>query len=174
MSATNPEDITLAPQKATEGFTAIVDHQTDKNIIDIQQLLLPDLMKTKYDELTLTHNLSGVILPTECYEHIYSKGAYSIPSVIALYNDTIDRDATKTEVHQPEGKHESRRNDRALYELVDTSCKNFIMEVVEETWYKEIEDPDTFYTNLTALKILDHITEFCSGSTQSMLSIFPK
>ena len=37
------------------------------------------------------------------------------------------------------------------------------MEVVDETWYKELEDPDTFYTNVTALKILDHITEFCSG-----------
>ena len=30
-------------------------------------------------------------------------------------------------------------------------------------WYKELEDPDTFYTNFTALKLLDHLTEFCSG-----------
>ena len=37
------------------------------------------------------------------------------------------------------------------------------MEVVDKTWYKEIEDPDTFYTNVTALKLVDHITEFCSG-----------
>ena len=28
---------------------------------------------------------------------------------------------------------------------------------------KELEDPDTFYTNVTALKLLDHLTEFCSG-----------
>ena len=56
-------------------------------------------MKTKYDELTLTHNLSGVILPTKRYEHIYSNRAYLIPSVIALYGDTIDKDKTKHEVH---------------------------------------------------------------------------
>ena len=37
------------------------------------------------------------------------------------------------------------------------------MEVVDETWYKELEDPDIFYTNVTALKLLDHITKFCSG-----------
>ena len=37
------------------------------------------------------------------------------------------------------------------------------MVVVDETWYKELEDPDTFYTKVTALKILDHLTEFCSG-----------
>ena len=37
------------------------------------------------------------------------------------------------------------------------------MEVVDETWYKELEDPGTFCTNVTALKLLDHLTEFCPG-----------
>ena len=120
-------------------------------------------MKTKYDELTLTHNLSGVILPTEHYEHIYKKGAYLIPPVIALYDDTIDKDATRTGVHRVEGKHEAKRNDRQLYETANNSCKNFIMEVVDETWYNALENPDTFYTNVTALKLLDHITKFCLG-----------
>ena len=68
-------------------------------------------MKTKYDELTLTQNLSGVILPTDCYKHIYKKGDYLIPPVIALYDDTIDKEATITEVHRAEGKHEAKRND---------------------------------------------------------------
>ena len=94
MSATKPADLTLAIQKAIEGFTAIVDRPTDNYLIKIRQLLLPVLMKTKYNELTLTHNLSGVILPSERYEQIYKKGAYLIPPVIALYDDTIDKDAT--------------------------------------------------------------------------------
>ena len=37
------------------------------------------------------------------------------------------------------------------------------MAVVDETWYKDLEDPYTFYTNVTALKVLDHLTEFCAG-----------
>ena len=37
------------------------------------------------------------------------------------------------------------------------------MAVVDETWYKDLEDPATFYTNVTSLKILDHLNEFCSG-----------
>ena len=36
------------------------------------------------------------------------------------------------------------------------------MEVVEETWYKELNDLDTFYMNVTAIKILDYITKLCS------------
>ena len=37
------------------------------------------------------------------------------------------------------------------------------MAVADKTWCKELEDPDTFYTKVTALKLLDHLTEFCSG-----------
>ena len=161
MSVTNTSDLTLALQKATEGFTAIVDCPTDNDIIKIRRLLLPVLMSTKYDKLTVTHNLSGVILPSERYKQIYKKGDYLIPPVIVLYDDTIDKDSTRIEVHRAEGKHEARRNDHQLYETADNACRNFIMTVVDKTWYKELEDPDTLYTNATALKLLDHITELC-------------
>ena len=38
MSATKPADITLALQKATEGFTAILDRLMDNDLIKIRQL----------------------------------------------------------------------------------------------------------------------------------------
>ena len=84
MSATKLDDLTLTIQKATEGFTEIVDRPTDNDLIKICQLLVPVLMKRKYNELTITHNLLGVILPSERYKQIYKKGAYLIPHVIAL------------------------------------------------------------------------------------------
>ena len=99
MSATKPADLTIAIQKATEGFTAIVDRPTDIDIINTRKLLIPVLMTTKYNELTLTHNISGVIITTKRYEEVYSNGAYKILSVIALYNDAIDTNVTRTEVH---------------------------------------------------------------------------
>ena len=37
------------------------------------------------------------------------------------------------------------------------------MAVVDETWYKELEDPDTFYTKVTALKLLNNLTYFFAG-----------
>ena len=84
MSATKPADLTLALQKATKGFTIIMDRPTDNDLIEIWQLLVPALMKTKYDELTLNRNLSGVIFPSESYEQIYKNRVYVIPPVIAL------------------------------------------------------------------------------------------
>ena len=49
MSATKPDEITLAIQKATEGFTVIVDSPTDNDLFEIRQLLVPVLTKTTYD-----------------------------------------------------------------------------------------------------------------------------
>ena len=158
MSATKPADLTLALQKATEGFTVIVDRPTDNDLIEIRQLLVPVLMKTKYDKLTINHNLSGGILPSGRYEHIYKKGSYVIPPAIALYDETIKKYATRIEVHRAEGKHKARKNDRHIYETASNACQTFIMAVVDETWYKEFEDPDTFYTKVTALKLLDRLT----------------
>ena len=37
------------------------------------------------------------------------------------------------------------------------------MAVANKTWHKELEDPDTFYTKVTALNLLDHLTKFCAG-----------
>ena len=90
-------------------------------------------MKTKYEEITLTHNLLGVILPSERYEHIYKKWAYLIPPVIPLYDDTIVKDDTRTVGHRSEGKREAKRNDSQVYKTPDNACRNFIMEVVDET-----------------------------------------
>ena len=79
MSETKPANLTLAIQKATEGFTVIVDSPTDNDLIKIQQLLVPILMKTTNDKLKLKYNLSGVILPAKRYGQIYNNGAYAIP-----------------------------------------------------------------------------------------------
>ena len=163
MSATKPADLTLTIQKATEGFTVIVDRPTDNDLIEIRQLLVTVLMRKTYDKLTLEHNLSGVILPAERYEQIYKNGAYATPPFIPLYDDNIDGDSTRLEINYAEGKHEAQRNDRQLYETADNACCSFIMVVVDKTWYKELEDPDTFYTKVTDLKLLNHLTKFCAG-----------
>ena len=55
-------------------------------------------------------------------------------------------------MHRAEGNKEAQRNDCQLYETANNACQNFIMAVVDENWYKELEEPDTFYTKVTAIK----------------------
>ena len=91
-------------------------------------------MKTTYNNLTLKHNLSEVILPADRYKQIYKNGAYVTPPVIPLYYDTIDKYATRLEINRAEGKHEARQNYTQLYETADNACRSFIMVVVDKTW----------------------------------------
>ena len=36
------------------------------------------------------------------------------------------------------------------------------MSVIEDMWFKELEDPDNFYTKVTTTKLLIHLIEHCS------------
>ena len=99
MSATKPYGLTLAIEKASEGFAAIATKPTDDDIVNISQLLVPVLMSTKYYELKNKHNLSGVVLIPIHYENIYGVGPFPIPPLVPLYDTSIAKYATRTEVH---------------------------------------------------------------------------
>ena len=162
MSDTKPAELTLAIKKLSKGFIKIAAKPTYDDIFNIRQLLVPIFMSTKYDELKNENNLSGVILPQIRYENMYGVGQFTIPLLVSLYDILIVTDATSTEVHRAEGANESKRNDRALFNTVNTGYVNFIMSVVKDTWFKELEDPDTFYTKFTTIKFIDQLTEHCS------------
>ena len=89
--------------------------------------------------------MAGVILTEDRYKHIYNQGPYVVHSVVSVYNVTIDANAEKMIAKRTELAHEAKRSDRALYDASDTGCVNFTMSVIDETWYKELEDADTFY-----------------------------
>ena len=68
----------------------------------------------------------------------------------------------RTEVQRSEVTNKSKRNNRALCDTSNMSCANFIMSIVKDKWFKELEDLDTFYTKVTTIQLLDHLKEHCS------------
>ena len=87
----------------------------------------------------------------------HNKGPFVVPAVVTVYSTTINIMAVKTVVKRAELAHEAKQSDRALYEAANTGCVHFIMSVLDEIWYKELEDSDTFYNNVTALQIIKHL-----------------
>ena len=121
-------------------------------------------MKVKpYIQLNNQHSLSGVILTEYCYKHIYKQGPYVVPPEVSVYDVTIGAKAEKTVVNRAEMTHEPKLSDRALYNVANTGCVNFIMSVVDKTWYKELEDADTFYKNVIAQQLFEHIEDHFTG-----------
>ena len=69
----------------------------------------------------------------------------------------------QTVVKRAELVHESKHSYRALYDVADTGWVNFIISVVDETWYKELEDAYMLYKNVTAQQLLEHLEDQCTG-----------
>ena len=155
-----PADLTLAIVKATERFFSSAIKPTDEYIFSIKTFLTAILVRVNpYDETNNQHNLAGVVLASSFYQSIYNKGPFVVPEVVTVYDIAIDVMTAKTLVKRAELAHEAKQSNRAIYDAADTSCVHFIMSVVDKTWYKELKDPDTFYMNVTALQLLDHLEE---------------
>ena len=84
-----------------------------------------------------------------------------VPSVVSVYDVTINTNSGKRIIKRAELAHEAKRSDRALYDAAKTGCVNFIMSIVYKKWYKELEYADTFDTNVTA----KHFSSYTSRTT---------
>ena len=110
-----------------------------------------------YDKTNNHHNLAGVVLASSFYEKFYNKRPFVAPEIVIVYSTTINITAVNTVMKCAELVHKAKQYDRALYEAANTGCVHFIMSVLDEIWYKELEDSDTFYNNVTALQIIKHL-----------------
>jgi hypothetical protein len=53
--------------------------------------------------------------------------------------------------------------DYEAYEAAESGAKAFIEAVVEDTWICDLHDPETFYSNVTALELLNHLHDHSGG-----------
>jgi hypothetical protein len=72
-----------------------------------------------------------------------------------------------------EAAHRTLINDYTAYIAAEKGTSNFIQTVVDEVWYKDLRDPLTFYNNVTAYAILQHITTNSGGLHSNELVNLP-
>ena len=159
-----PADLITAIAKAAENFVTDASKPTENYIVRIKKVLTLILMKFKpYNKGNVgIHNMSGVVLNMSRYVEVFGVVQFVVPPVIPMYDETIPDNATITVVKRREMTHEGQRLDRALYEAGEKSSLAFIMKVVNRTWYATLEPLDTFFANVTALQLLEHLKDLCT------------
>ena len=76
------------------------------------------------------------------------------PSRLPLYNKNVADDAkTVVQVHE-EAAPRTQLTDYASYEAAERGAAKFLLATVDETWYADLKDVDTFYTKVLAIKIM--------------------
>ena len=62
-----------------------------------------------------------------------------------------------------EAVHKAVRSDYGLYESAERGARQFILEVVEETYIRDLKHPRFFYTRVTPMEFLNHLQSTCGG-----------
>jgi hypothetical protein len=110
-------------------------------------------MVISYDQLGRIHSLVVILIEATKYEADHDNKKIVRPQRLPLYDDTIADDATAVVQVRSEAAHKSCLDDYASYEAAERGVAKFLRDVVDEIWYKDLEDANLFYTKVTAIDV---------------------
>ena len=158
-----PTALALALATATLAFLPIAGQPTNNNLICINDALAPILLKVMYDHANGVQNLWVLIADANRHLHHYGLAFIRPPTRPAIYNPDIAEGASRVERTCVEASWAAHIQDYKAYEASESGVKAFIEAVVKDTWIHNLRDPETFYSNVTALELLNHICHRLGG-----------
>jgi hypothetical protein len=158
-----PGVITLLFKEAWDTFPPIKGKPTDNNLQSIRKKLLPILMEIPYDQLGGTHSLVGILTnATRCAAN-HGGASFVRPLCLPLYDATIADDATTVVCICAESTHQAKLDNYASFKAAERGAAKFLREVVDEVWYNDLKDANTFYTKVMARKIMAFLNANSGG-----------
>ena len=158
----SPEEIVAKFVKAANLFEPIQGQPSDSDITLIQEILVPILLQIPFDELEAKDNLIGIILSEAKYTRKYGK-PFRAPARVGAYDDTLAEDAKPVACAKGEAKWRAKCL-RNTYETTRREATSFILKVVvEDTWIRELKDPESFYTKIEPRDLINHLQDQCMG-----------
>ena len=142
-----PEEIVSKFATALDNFESITEQPSDTNLTRLREAVAPLLLQILYDETGGEHNLIRLIRLKLADVARYGK-AFPETKRFVAYDLDIDDDATAVVRARQEAAQKARRADCATYETAQQERTQFVLAVVADTWVRELQDPDTIYTEV--------------------------
>ena len=158
-----PTTIPLLFKKARDAPPPLEGNPTDNDLLEIRETLLLILMEIPYDQLGGVHSLTAIITDGVRYAADHGGNAFKRPVRLPLYNGSIADDATMVVRVRAEAAHKARLDDYASYKAAERRAVKFLREVVNEVWYNDLKDTDTFSAKVTALEIISFLDANSGG-----------
>ncbi len=156
-----PKAITSALAAAQALFLPIDGQPSNDDLIGLSDAILPILLKATYDHVNGVHNLWGLVASADCYLHHYGAPFVHPATSLACYDPAITAEASRVNHICSETAWATLLQDYKACKATEHGVKVFIKAVVNNTWIRNLCDPETFYSNVTALDIFNHL---CKGS----------
>jgi hypothetical protein len=120
-------------------------------------------MVISYDQLKVVHSLMAILMEAAKYEADHGISKLVRPSCLPLYNRNIANNAMTIVCVCAKSAHKSRLDNYASYEAAKRGIAEFLHNVVDKIWYNDLKDVETFYTKVTAFKIMAQINANSGG-----------
>jgi len=149
-----PDGITHLFKEAYDTFPPLEGKPTDDDLLAIQECILSLLMVIPFDQLNGIHSLTVILTEAAKYKSEHGNATFVRPARLPLYDKNIADNATTVIRVCSEVAHKSRLDDNASYEVAERGVAKFLHNVVDEIWYNDLKDAETFYTEFTAIEIM--------------------
>ena len=157
-----PEELATQFAEATLSFDQIIGQPTDSDIVRIFEALAQILLPVPYDEAHASHNLIGLVYSESEYTAEYVD-PFVTPIKPGIYDTNIPEDANEGLRARMEAIHKAVRRDYGLYEAAERGARQFIIDVVEETYIRDLKHARLFYTRVKPIDFLNHLQATCGG-----------
>jgi hypothetical protein len=148
-----PNAITPLFKEAHDAFPPLKGKPSGNNLLAIRETLLPLLMVIPYDQLNGVHSLIAIL--TNEVKYKADHGAKLVrPARLPLFDKMITDNATTVVCIRAEAAQKSQLDDHASYKVANQGMSKFLRNIVNEIWYNDIKNANTFYTKVTAIEIM--------------------
>jgi hypothetical protein len=158
-----PKAITSALAAAQTLFFPIDGQPSDSNLVHLSNAILPNLLKATCDHVNGIHNLWGLIASADRYFHPYGAPFVRPATWPACYDPAINTEASLVDCVCAKTAWAPLIQDYEAHEATECGVKVFIKAVVNNMWIHDLRNPETFYSNVTALTHFDHLCERCGS-----------
>ena len=157
-----PEEIVVKLSDTIQKLDPIDGQPSDTNLTRIREVMVLVLLQILYEEMGDTHNLISLIWTVTSYTTHYS-AKFVKPTRVGAYDTTIDDNTTAVVRVRMEAAHKAKRADRGTYDTARQETAQFILAVVKYTWVQELQDTETFYTDVAPKALLTHLQSGYTG-----------
>jgi hypothetical protein len=91
------------------------------------------------------------------YAAYHGGASFHRPGRLPLYGASIADNATTVIRVRAEAAHKAHLDDYASYKAVERGSAKFLRKTVDEVWFNDLKDADTFYMKVTALEMISFL-----------------
>ena len=156
------DEIQLLFATSLETYAPVEGQPSDPDLSTLWETLTTLLLPIAYNGKKGIHNLVGFIMDEDAYKARHCVN-FPMPSRPAIYDVDIPIDAANAVRFRRDASHTAKKEDYRLIAAAKRESSKFILAVVEDTWVRELRDPNIFYTAVKPRSLLAQLQAMCVG-----------